>query len=305
MKRVLVTGAGGFIGRHCVPRLIRRGFEVHAVSRRGAPIAASDAHWHACDLLDAEQLAQLMAQVRPEGLIHFAWETTPAEYRTSVENLRWLRASIALVEEFARCGGRRLVVAGTCAEYDWRCGFLSEGITALRPATLYGVCKNRLREAVEALAEAAALSWAWGRIFHLYGPCEAPERLVASVIRELLAGGRARCTSGLQVRDYLAVQDAAEAFAVLFDSDVKGPINVASGQPVSVRGLIRMIGRQLDLVDRIEFGALSCGPEEPPLLVADVRRLCDEVGWRPKWSRAEGLAEAIRWWRESAQVRPG
>src|SRR5581483_9823238 len=192
MKTVLITGAAGFVGRHCLPPLARRDYVVHAAGRR-PPAGRAGAHWHAADLLDPGQVADLLAEVRPTHLLHLAWVTTPGAYWASPDNLAWLAASLHLVRQFAACGGRRVVVAGTCAEYDWGYGYCAEGKTPLAPATLYGKCKDALRSVLEGFAAAADLSTAWGRLFYLYGPHEHPDRFVASVIRRLLAGEPAPC----------------------------------------------------------------------------------------------------------------
>ncbi len=76
---------------------------------------------------------------------------------------------------------------------------------------------------LEAAAPELAIELAWGRVFFLYGPGEAPGRLVASVARALLAGERAATGDGTQIRDFLHVDDVAGAFAALLDSDVTGP----------------------------------------------------------------------------------
>lgn len=299
MKRVLLTGATGFVGRHAPPALVARGYEVHAVARRvpGAD-AAAGVRWHAADLLDAEQGAQVLAAVAPTHLLHLAWYAVPGQYWTAPENLAWVRASLSLLEAFARQGGRRVVMAGTCAEYDWTGeGLYREERTPLRPATLYGTCKHALRLVVEAYARQAGMSAAWGRVFLLYGPGEHPQRLVSSVVRHLLRGERAPCSHGAQRRDFLYVEDVAAAFVALLDSEVTGAVNIASGRAVTLRELVNQIAEQLARPELVDFGALPAPAGEPPLLAADVTRLHTEVGWQPRYTLAEGLARTIDWWR--------
>lgn len=300
MKRILVTGATGFIGRHSLPLLVERGYEVHAVSSKLVEWKLPNVRWHQADLLDLAQMPVLMAKVQPTHLLHLAWYAVPGKYWTSSENLRWVQASINLLQEFAQHGGHRAVMAGTCAEYDWRYGYCSEAITPLAPATLYGICKHSLQLMVSAFARQTGLSVAWGRIFFLFGPHEHPDRLVAYVIRSLLQGKVARCSQGKQIRDFLYVKDVADAFVALLGSAVSGPINIASGRPAVLRELIYRIAAKFNREDLIQLGVVPMSPDEPPLLVADVRRLHDEVGWTPKYDLDTGLEQTIEWWKHES-----
>jgi nucleoside-diphosphate-sugar epimerase len=285
LKRVLVTGATGFVGRQTLTPLARRGYDVHAVGSRDA------------DLLAPGTAARLVDEVRPTHLLHLAWYAEPGAFWQSPENARWRDASVRLLETFAESGGSRAVVAGTCAEYDWSGdGVLSERSTPLEPLTPYGAAKN----AVRVSAEGMSLSSAWGRIFFLYGPHEDERRLVSSVTRALLAGTPARTTHGCQVRDFLHVAEVGDAFAALLDSDVEGAVNVGSGEGVSVADVVARIADLVGRPELVELGALEAPAGEPPLLVADVQRLRDEVGWRPSRALDEGLRDTVEWWRASA-----
>lgn len=299
---MLLTGASGFIGAACIPHLLAAGYDVHCLSRQ-AKLSEPQVTWHLADILAAGSAERVISAVRPSHLLHMAWYAVPGLYWTALENYGWVGASMDLLRVFAACGGVRAVMAGTCAEYDWRYGWCSEAVTPLNPATPYGVCKNSLQTMVTAFSSEARLTTAWGRIFFLYGPGEHPSRLVSSVITALLRQETAACSSGEQVRDFLHVSDVAHAFVSLLDSPVQGAVNIASGQPTAVREVVSAIGRKLDREDLLRFGARPTPPGDPPLLVADVRRLNDELGWRPKYSLDAGLDAAVEWWRQNLLPR--
>jgi nucleoside-diphosphate-sugar epimerase len=291
-----VTGATGFVGRHAVAALAKRGFEVHAVAH-SAQRTDPRAVWHDADLLKAGVAEAVLRAVQPSHLVHFAWFAKPGEFWSSVENERWLDASTQLVRAFAGAGGVRAIVAGTCAEYDWASGVCIEGETPLVPATLYGRCKDALRQRAEEIADASGIEVAWGRIFFLYGPHEHPQRLVPSVTRSLLRGEEAACTEGEQIRDFMHVEDVGDAFAALVDSDARGAVNIASGSRTRLRDLVELIGRIVGRPDLLRFGAIPAPPDDPPVLVADVTRLREEVGWAPRLSLEQGVLQTVEWWK--------
>lgn len=298
--KVLMTGATGFIGRHCIPALLDKGHEVCAVSSQSRTSDRID--WRQADLFDAAQIRDVVASVRPTHLLHMAWTTTPGQYWTSLDNVRWLTASLQLLQAFHQYGGTRVVMAGTCAEYDCRIGTCDEATTPLVPDTLYGSCKHALQLLLQAYARQTGLSAAWGRIFFTYGPHEHPARLVPSVIGRLLSGQEAHCSHGTQVRDFLFVEDVAAAFVALLGSDVSGAVNVASGVPLTIRDLVLQIADMLDARALVRLGSRPATPGEPERIVADVGRLRTEVGWHPRHSLCTGLDRTILWWREQLSM---
>lgn len=293
MKRVLLTGGSGFLGRHAVRPLIEAGYEVHALVNRDTPRKTESIYLHRCDLMDFKRQKELMREIKATHLLHLAWYAEHGKYWTSPENYRWVKASTELVANFAGSGGRRAVFAGTCAEYDWSYGYCSEDSTPLRPSTVYGSCKNSMREILKNFSKACGLKASWGRIFFLYGPGEDHRRLVSSVALALLRNEPAMCTDGNQVRDFLYVKDAAQAFVALLESSVEGPVNIASGVPVSVRDVVYKIAERLTRRELVSFGAIPQPDNDPPFVVADVRRLTDEVGWKPSVDLDAGIGLSL------------
>src|SRR5882724_1624934 len=297
MKRVLVTGAGGYVGRQTLAPLARLGFEVHGLARR--PPGLPGCRWHALDLFDEGAAAAALAAIRPSHLLHLAWTTEHGKFWTDPANEAWRAATGALVARFIAAGGERCVIAGSCTEYDWSgSGPLSEDRTPLRPATPYGQAKAATFRAVQAQAAAAGLSFAHARLFFSYGPCEQPRRLVPLIIRALLKGEPARLTAGTQVRDFLDVRDVGRCLARLLASEVAGAVNIASGAGVSVARIAGLLGGMIGRPDLIRLGAQSLPHEEPPAIVADISRLVTEVGAPPEIPLEQGLSDAVAWWRE-------
>jgi nucleoside-diphosphate-sugar epimerase len=301
MKKVLVTGASGFIGRHSLQFLRERGFEVHATAFRRQP-DFREIHLHDADLTDPVQLRATIAEVKASHLLHFAWYAVPKDYRTSDENLRWVQSTIELVRVFNEQGGKRAVLAGTCFEYDSRYGFCSELLTPLKPNTFYGLCKASTGEILRSYAETCGISLAWGRIFFLYGPYEADGRLVPAVVKALLKREEVNTSHGKQLRDFMHVADAANGFATLLDGDVTGPVNIGTGIPTPVASIVDILSDRLEGRSLVRFGAISVPSDDPPLLIADTRRLNAEVGFKPQIDLVSGLEETVAWWKRSERI---
>lgn len=296
-RRVLVTGASGFIGRHTLAGLRARGYEVHAVARIDTVKEAHGCSWHRADLLDPKQRKALLEETAPSHLLHLAWYAVPGKFWSAPENQSWLRASQDLLALFLAGGGHRFVGAGTCAEYDWAMeGVHSESEVAC-PATEYGRAKTAFRQDVEN----SGCSQAWGRIFFPYGLHEPIERLIPTIIRSLLAGRPVPLSHGNQVRDFLFVEDLGDAFAALLDSPAQGPVNLASGNGHRIREVAEFIQGRLG--GELQFGVRTAPIPEPDSLVASVERLDLEIGWRPRMDLFQGLERTIEWWkREQARA---
>jgi nucleoside-diphosphate-sugar epimerase len=295
MTRVLVTGATGFVGQYVVPQLRAAGCEIVAVSRRSPGEEATRATWLAADLLNWDECRRVAVAARAECLLHLAWHTEHGAFWSAPENFAWSRATLELLEAFRQQGGRRAVIAGTCAEYDWSYGYCVEDATPVKPRTVYGACKDATRRLAESFCRANQLEFAWARIFFPYGPGEPLARLIPSVVRALLLNEPIDCSHGRQYRDFLYVEDVARALARLVcEHSAEGIFNVASGDPARIADLVMKCVTRLRSGAVPRFGSIEVPPDDPPLLVGDNRRL-RALGWCPAISIDEGLARTVEW----------
>jgi UDP-glucuronate decarboxylase len=287
-----VTGASGFIGSRTLRHLVRAGFEVHGVARRVPDLACADIHWHSADLLDREDLLRVVTTVSPSHLLHLAWVATPGEYVDSTLNYDWLSASIRLFRQFQIQGGRRAVVSGTCAEYDWGYGTCSEEKTPLVSSTPYSACKNALRLAVSSMDP---LEVAWARVFFAYGPGEPSEKLVSSTIRDFQKGQVPSVGSRDVLRDFVHVEDIALGLTKLLTSDYSGTVNLCTGIATRISEIVALVAESLGqpeaAPDKVRDDTTS------PRVVGDVSILRDVLDWQPSIDPVEGVRDTVEQFR--------
>jgi UDP-glucuronate decarboxylase len=309
MKRVLLTGASGFVGSHVARHLVQEGHDVFALVREQSDLSrlegVQDAvHLVHGDLLDGDRIAAVVEQVHPDVCLHVAWYAEPGVYLHSPLNVHYISSSLHLATKLAEVGCRRLVVAGTCAEYDARYGYLSES-TPTGPVTLYAASKVALQTVLAKLAEQIDLSVAWARIFYIYGPRESPKRFVPDIITTMLRGEPSRTTLGEQVRDYVHVEDVASGLWAVAQSELAGVVNLGTGVPVTNREIVRKVGEILARRDLVKLGDMPYRSGDPMFLCADNRLIREHTGWRPQVDIESGLRHTIEWWKTYIEVHIG
>jgi nucleoside-diphosphate-sugar epimerase len=289
--RVLLTGASGFIGRHVLDSLRQQNIDTVMLGRQRAPDSAF-ADFIETDLLVAPDFASLARKSAATHLLHLAWYAEHGKYWASPLNLRWVEATIRLIEAFCQAGGQQVVVAGTCAEYDWSHGYCRESSTPLNPATLYGTAKDAARRLAMAVCAQHHLPCAWGRIFLPFGTGEAGQRLIPSLI-DVFRGKRPPFgVNAAAYRDFLHASDVAEGFVALLRDGANGAYNISSGQPALVASVVQELARLLDADPQAVLDLSSERLGEPLLLVGESLKL-KALGWQATLSLAQGLERTV------------
>ena len=283
LDRILITGASGFIGQACLDLLVRQDVEIHALTRQISPHSDPRVCWHEFDLLnETAALDSLLATIAPTHLLHLAWDTTPATYLHSKLNLTWLSASTALLQSFIAAGGQRVVFCGSCAEYDWRYGLCVEDKTPTVSHTLYSASKISLHTIFNQMCKDAKVSSAWLHPFYLFGPREDPNRFVPKIIRSLLNRQPVNAGHGQLIRDYIYIEDAANAINQVLQSDYCGSFNIARGQALAMRDLVLALATVCDAVELVQFDSLPVKLGDMDILIACRQKMHNLIGWQPQ-----------------------
>lgn len=289
--KVLVTGASGYLGRHVLQRLCLRGAPVAVLGRR-LPAGFEDLELVQADLLETRDFAPLLKAAGATHLLHLAWYAEYGKYWESKLNMRWVDATLRLLQAFIEAGGQHAFAAGTCAEYDWSYGYLREENTPMLPQGLYGTAKDATRRLATALCAAQGVSLAWGHVFYPFGPGEAPKRMLPSLVEVFRGRAAPFGVNTSAYRGMLPVPDAAEAFVHLLAQGCNGRFNICSGQPASIEEVVRTLARLCGADPAPVLALASSRAGDPPMLVGDNTRLL-ATGWRPTQTLAQGLAAML------------
>ena len=288
--RILVIGASGFVGRQCYDLLKNAGYDVV-----GSCYNVGNSDFFPMDLLKIpypNYIRDCLLEIKPSYLLHSAWDVKPG-YRDSVGNIEWVISSLRLVKDFYEIGGKRAVTVGTCFEYNPNAGIRTEFVTELCPDTLYGECKKDLYEILYSCSRTHNMSYAHARLFYLYGPNEAPNRLVPVVINALKKNERAKCSHGEQVRDFMYIEDVARGLLATLFSDYNGPVNVGSGVGITIKDLVSLIAEKMDKKDMVDFD-LPTPPNDYPMVVAETGIINSVIDWQPEYTLEQGIEATIK-----------
>lgn len=306
MKRIIVTGASGFVGANLARRLIRDGHEVHLLLRRGFATwrvegLRDDARLHEVEFGEADALTRTVHAIRPEWIFHLA---VHGAYSSQTDAARMARTNVIgtinLVEACLATGFEAFVNTGSSSEYGFKDHAPAED-EALEPNSVYAVTKAAATSYCRHIGRGRGVHMPTLRLYSIYGPWEEPTRLIPAIIVRGLDGALPPLVDPAIARDYVYVDDAVEAYllAAAVPGQTPGAIyNVGSAVQTSLREVVETARRALAIPVEPSWGSMASRQWDTSTWVADNRAIRRALDWRPRHDFEQGLRLTTGWLRE-------
>lgn len=297
-KKILVTGATGYIGTQICSELMKNGYDIHALVYPEISQNLNSITQYPLDLMNKGAITDFFKNNSFEKMIHLAWYVGP-KCQISPLNIEWLEASLHLIKTFWENGGKTVLVSGSMSEYDFSYGWCSENKTPLDSLSLYGQTKAALYQILEKFCKFHDLDLKWARIFNIYGLNEKKTRLIPYVINAMINNEDVNVSHCNQIQNYLHVKDVARAIVMFLESSVSGAVNIASDEPIRLKDMIEFCKEELKYKKDVNYGAIKASFDQP-FLTGDNSILKNEIGWKQTIDIKDGLKETINWWKNHA-----
>jgi UDP-glucose 4-epimerase len=311
MKRVLLTGATGFVGANLARRLLADGHELHlfvrpAANRWRIEEIQHEVRLHEVDVAERQSVDERVRSIRPEWIFHLAAYgsySTQTDLNAMIQTN--LLGTIHLVQACAQVGFDAFVNAGSSSEYGFKDHAPSEE-EWLEPNSHYAVTKASAALFCRYTAQKQNLPITTLRLYSVYGPYEEPTRLMPTLIRAGLAGALPPLVNPDVARDYVYAEDVADAFVLAAEranSGARGSVyNVGTGVQTTIRQVVDIARRTLDISAEPQWGSMPDRPWDTSVWIADSRRIRQELSWRPRHLFETGFRLMVDWFRNNPSL---
>lgn len=305
-RKAIVTGGSGFIGANLVNKLLEKKFQVHIITRENGDLwrlndIKNKITVHQGILNDCVSLKKLFKKNSPFTIFHLAaYGSYP--FQQDVETMIDvdIKTTYRLLECLRQTKYDNLIIAGSSSEYGKKSKLMDE-LDLLEPNNFYAAAKAAQTHFCQVFAKTYNMSLIILRLFNVYGPFEEEGRLVRSVIESVLNNKPVRLATGKEARDFIYVEDVADAFVYAASKKkIKGEIfNIGTGKQTTIKTLAQEVFRLMKMKPKILLNAYKGRKWDSYNWKADVDKTNKILGWKSNVSLEEGLLKTIKWYEQN------
>jgi len=268
MKKILITGSTGFIGNSLVNFFLSKKYDVFAISRKN--ISNSKIQFIKVNIFDHKKINKIIKKIKPDYLIHLAWEADPKKYLNSKNNFQWLHSSLNLYLNFCKHGGKRALITGSCAEYDFNKFFLKEDFIKKKNYTRYSLCKETFLNHAFKISKIYNTQLLWARLFWIYGLNQKKGRLIPDLIKSAKNKKKIYLKNPNFFINLLNVHDVSVALFKAFKSQLNGIINIADKKNIKV---IDIANKCNQIFNNVNFKYVLKNKQNSKPYLVEIRKL--------------------------------
>lgn len=306
-KKVLVTGANGFVGANLAHYLVSKGIRPYLLVRENSNLWRIEnllkrVSLARADLRDTHDLSRVIKEIRPQIIFHTAAHGGSAAHHDDAAITETdFGGTINLITSCRNEGFELFVNTGSSSEYGLKSAPMKED-DSLEPLTTYAVSKAAATLFCRMKAAREHLPIVTLRLFSPYGYYEEPRRLIPSLIVSCLRGVNPRLSSPESVRDFVFIEDVIEAYMRVVEhaKDCSGAtFNIGGGRQFTVGEIVREIIALTGAAVTPLWGRIPNPRIEPAQWRADISRAEGMLGWQPRHGLREGLRATVRWFKNN------
>lgn len=311
-KRVLITGAAGFIGSHLTERLVEEGCRVKAFVRYNSKNSwgwleesayKNDIEIYSGDIRDHDSVKDSIKGI--DVVFHLAALIgIPYSYASPLAYIKTnIEGTYNLLQSARELGTERIIHVSTSEVYGTAIYVPIDEKHPLQPQSPYSASKMGSDKLAESFYYSFDLPVIIARPFNTYGPRQSARAVIPTIITQLL-NGKTKIKLGniTPTRDFNFVKDIVEGFLEISknDSFIGDTINIGTGTEISIGNLAKKIGELIGTDILIETDSRRIRPEKSEVerLLADNRKIMNNTNWQPKYSLEKGLKETIEWFKD-------
>ena len=302
-RRILVTGATGFIGSNIARKLLRDGYEIYATKRSSSSLdkckdCFQQIRWIN---LDDKHWPGAVYDIHSSILIHAAWhgikESERNNWDLQISNFQFSKVLFDIIVE---CGVEKIIALGSQAEYGVYDEPSIESMVTC-PTDAYGAIKTLTSNYLKIICQSKSIPWYWLRVFSVFGPGENVNRLIPQVIMNLLKHQEIQLTEGKQKYDYLFIDDFLENISGIINSsrDFPGIYNICSGKPVEIKELLITLAEVIGVpTTLLKFGPLSYRKNQNMIITGNHRKFEEKFGQIKSRDLSKSLEETVKYYNQ-------